>query len=178
MRTLFALAFCVGLLAAPVVGQTRPVVAGLGVGLDIGDSPYEILFGFSGTNTARLLVPIIVGRHVRLQPSVSYVRASREQTVSGQTDKASFRRWGLGVAIHYLFPVKQSLLVYLGGAAEFGKSKEEQSSSFGGGASASMTRSDRTLSLLGGGEYFLSSRFSVGGEVRPRRHGDDGGAGS
>ncbi len=109
MRTLFVLACCLGLLVLPTQAQNRSVVAGLGVGLDLGESPYEILFGFSGANTVRLLVPIMVSRRVRLQPSVSYLKAKREQTSSGQTDKQSFRRWGLGLGVHYLFPVKRSL---------------------------------------------------------------------
>ncbi len=166
MRKLFLLACFLGPLVAPATAQKRSVVAGLGVGFDLGDSPYEVLFGFSGTNTARLLVPIMVSRRIRLQPSVSYFKATRGQSFSGQTDKQSFRRWGLGLAIHYLFPVKKSMQAYVGAAAEFGKSKDEQSNPFGGGSSSSTTRSDRTLSVLGGGDYFFSPRFSVGGEVR------------
>ena len=37
MRTLFVLACCLGLLVVPTQAQNRSVVAGLAVGLDIGE---------------------------------------------------------------------------------------------------------------------------------------------
>ncbi|MEE8061482.1 MAG: hypothetical protein V3T16_06610 [Gemmatimonadales bacterium] len=88
MRKLFLLACFLGPLVAPATAQKRSVVAGLGVGFDLGDSPYEVLFGFSGTNTARLLVPIMVSRRIRLQlchhrrPQRGH-RASATGSVSG-----------------------------------------------------------------------------------------------
>lgn len=154
------------LLAGGVSAQTR-VVPGLGLGIDVGDSPLAVV-GSPGGTTTNLLVPVMIGKRVRLQPWVGYLRASLERTSSFVTSQTRFERLTLGLAAHYLFPVKDALRVYVGGGFGFGWSDIDDRASDGQGNSFASTekRTDRLLNAVAGGEYFFSSRFSVGGEVR------------
>jgi len=154
-------------MASGLLAQGTKVVPGLGLGIDVGESPLELI-GSPGGTTANLLVPIMIGKRFRLQPWVGYLRASLKFTSPTFTSNSHFRRLTLGLAAHYLFPVKDALRIYLGGGIGFGWNKAEDRSSGGQGTSFVSTekRTDRLLNAVAGGEYFFSSRFSIGGEIR------------
>ncbi len=167
MRLALAAIMTGSLLVGALSAQGTKVVPGLGLGIDVGDSPLEFI-GSPGGATTNLLVPVMIGDRVRLQPWVGYLRASLEFTSPTFTSNSSFRRLTLGLAAHYLFPVKDALRIYLGGGVGFGWNKVEDRSSDGQGNSfaSTETRNDLLLNAVAGGEYFFSSRFSIGGEVR------------
>lgn len=154
-------------MAGGLLAQGTKVVPGLGLGIDVGDSPLELI-GSPGGATTSLLIPVMIGKRFRLQPWVGYLRASLEFTSPTFTSNSHFRRLTLGLAAHYLFPVKDALRIYLGGGIGFGWNKAEDRSSDGQGTSFVSTekRTDRLLNGVAGGEYFFSSRFSIGGEIR------------
>ena len=167
MRRAFSFILIGSLLAGGLSAQGTKVVPGLGLGIDVGDSPLQAIGSLGGITTS-LLVPVMIGQRFRLQPSVGYLRASLERTSSPFTSSSRVKRLTLGLAAHYLFPVKDALRIYLGGGVGLGWSKVEDRSSDGQGRSFSSTekRTDRLLNAVAGGEYFFSPRFSVGGEVR------------
>jgi len=168
MRLAASLTLVGALMATPLAGQTK-IVPGLGLGIDLADNPYTVVFGGTGGITTNILVPVMVGPHVRLQPWVGYFKLSYDQSSTTSNTQSKFRRVTLGLAAHYLFAVQEAVRVYLGGGFGYSWSKEEskftdpqQTAS----AESEETRSDRTMNVVAGGEYFFSSRFSVGGEVR------------
>ena len=167
MRRAFSFILIGSLLAGGLSAQGTKVVPGLGLGIDVGDSPFQAI-GSLGGITTNLLVPVMIGKRFRLQPWVGYVRASLERSSSTFTSNSKFRRLSLGLAAHYMFPAKDALRIYLGGGVGFGWSKLEDQSSNLQGSSFMTTemRTDRLLNAVAGGEYFFSPRFSVGGEVR------------
>jgi opacity protein-like surface antigen len=155
------------LVAGGVSAQGTKVVPGLGLGIDVGESPLQVI-GSPGGVTTSLLVPVMIGKRFRLQPWVGYLSASLERTSSTFSSNSRVRRLNLGLAAHYLFPVKDALRIYLGGGIGFGWSKVEDRASNGQGNSFVSTekRTDRLLNAVAGGEYFFSPRFSIGGELR------------
>ncbi len=162
MRRTFVILVTGSLLVSTLSAQGTKIVVGLGLGLDVATTPAENAFGVDGTG-ATILVPIIVSRRTRLQPSLGYLHSSWDGGNTSGPLAIDWRRLSIGLAAHYLFPIKDAVRVYVGGGAGIGLSKwSEESSGFKGTANWT----DWSLHVATGGEYYLVSRFSAGGEVR------------
>ncbi len=163
-RSLIAVLF----LIAPALlhGQGTKVVPGLGVGIDLAEQLVDPDLDIGGFNS-NLLVPVMIGRNFRVQPWLGLFRASSSSSSDFLSSESTFRRWTFGLSLHYLFRPQDRLRVFLGGGAglAWSKAHERASDNQGTSITGEEKRTDRLLQAVAGGEYFFSSRFSLGGQV-------------
>jgi len=168
MRRVTLLVLATVLPATTGAQETSPVAVGLGVALDAAATPVQTAFGIAPQGRmGNILVPVRVSRRIRVQPSVGFLRQKQERTTGLARLEERVTVWSVGVALHYLFPIHESAQVYLG--PSLGLNRFSQMESFDNvGLTQRLTakRTDTVLGGVAGGEYYLASRFSIGGEVQ------------
>lgn len=164
---------------SPVGSNTESSLVGVGVELD---DLFNTLLGFDTTggvyiNPVNLYVPINVTPNLRIEPDVGFFRfASNSETrtdedvfVARAEDTVTAVR--LGVGVFYMFQPAEKTNLYAGGRLGVMRISQYEYSEIDAGPTdvvteTTTTRNNLALGLGGGGEYYLSSNFSVGGEAR------------
>jgi hypothetical protein len=165
-HTLLALA-----LTAPAAAQSaRGTAVGLGVALN------PIALGDLDTDATMLpvglgnfTVPIRVGSRLRLEPELGILRAHSEASGGGFSGGSTATLLRYGIAAHFMMAGTDDFQPYIGPRLGFIRSSTRQESS--GSPANEDKRTDHYLGVAIGGEYWLTSRFSLGAEVQINRVG-------
>jgi len=148
MRTTSVVTLCtLATLAVPLAAQGHPAARRLGVGITVPD--------------IGVLLPINVGRHVRLEPLLDFFTARADFPVSSDTAWESSTQIGLGLFM--TTAPQEQFTVYFGPRIGYlhGSTKVN-----GPSGQTSTTSSGWFVAGALGGEYSVVSRFSVGGELK------------
>ncbi len=119
-----------------------------------------------------IYIPIQIGNNFRLEPDAGYLSMSTETKYPQTTyspayssnSSNSMTRIGLGA--FYVMPVDTSFRSYVGPRFGLLFTSSESSSTYPGSTNTSSDETDFYLGLAAGGEYMLSTHFSVGCEVQ------------
>lgn len=148
------LAACV---AAPVAAQEEGRSVGLGLGLHAValDGDDAAIFGILAP---QLYVPIVVSEKVMLEPSLSLFRGDTE----GDDFSSSLTFFRLGIGVLFLSDAGADGRVYVGPRLGVLRVSEEFDNTTFEGTSKRM---DLVFAAVAGGEFFLASSLSLGGEI-------------
>jgi hypothetical protein len=160
------------LLVFAASSQAQGPRPGFGVGVSLNMTPTSG-FALSGgqafdARTGNIHLMFRAARAWRIEPMFGYARESQKATLSGNTQTATFNLWRVGVGFLYLLPRGSSFQAYVGPRLGL-VHKYEKDEIRGPGfptASATLTETDKFISAVFGGEYFLAQRFSLGGEAQ------------
>ncbi|HEY6926799.1 MAG TPA: hypothetical protein VI653_25160 [Steroidobacteraceae bacterium] len=144
-----SVAMCCALvtLTLPLAAQDHQAARRVGIGITVPD--------------VGVLLPINIGRHLRLEPFVDFFAARADFPVTADTSWESSTQIGLG-----LFSVaapQEQLAVYFGPRIGYLHGSTKVS---GSGGQTSTTSKGWFVAAALGGEYRLVSRFSLGAEAK------------
>jgi hypothetical protein len=168
-RTLHAMSFALAVLASSVDAQSGSRI-GLGVTLNpVAVAEIDMESSFLPIGLGNFTVPIQLGSRVRVEPELGIYKFNAEFEGSGFNGnfESSILRYGAGV--HFLVGGTDEFRPYVGPRFGFIKQSNRQENT--GSATQEEKRTDTYIGLVVGGEYFLTSRFSLGGEVQLNRVG-------
>jgi len=179
-RTLHPTLLALAVLASNVDAQSgNGSRIGLGVTLNpVAVAEIDMESSFLPIGLGNFTVPIRLGNGVRVEPELGIYKLDAEFEGSGFTGKfeSSILRYGVGV--HFLVGGTDEFRPYVGPRFGFIKQSNRQENT--GSSAQEEKRTDNYIGLVLGGEYFLTSRFSLGAEVQLNRVGmgneEDGGA--
>lgn len=157
--------------ASPAMAQSGPS--------EPGSSDFPMLgLGVDFRSTPNVYLPINVTPNLRIEPNLRLDRDSTSIELRDEEDGSLEGRQeetdtnvGFGVGVFYMFQPLTALNLYGGGRLRFGRTSSYFYREIEGGQTdiiteRTTTQNSLTLGLGGGGEYFLTSRFSLGAEAR------------
>jgi hypothetical protein len=169
LKTLLAAVLLLGLVV-PAQAQTSSPRFGTGVSLDMTPtSGFSLDGGFNfDARTGNLHFPVRISRSIRLEPTLGYARETREQSDPSSSSEGKFSVLRVGLGIMFLLPRGESFLAYAGARVGLRRRTQEITNRFTGFPSTTsrIQQTDKFLSAVFGGEYFLAPYFSLGGEAQ------------
>ncbi len=111
-----------------------------------------------------LYFPLIIGSSFKLEPEFGLLRLSEKTTDGTSSSESSATLTRLGIGAFWVTPIRESFRAYVG--PRIGIVRNSESSRSGTEPETKVTQTYLVLELATGGEYLLSSHFSLGGEVR------------
>ena len=166
----YSTAVALGALASSAGAQSADARLGIGVALnpialgDFGDD-----FVAAPIGLGNFTVPVRVADRLRVEPELGILRVSSEfsnGTFSGESNQTVIR---YGLAVHFLTTGPEAFRAYFGPRVGFIRRSSEQESS--GSPTFEEKRTDNYLGVTLGGEYWFTSRFSLGAEIQVNRLG-------
>jgi len=156
------LALGAALAAAPAALAQQAAPQQLRIGFGVGLEPFALL-NVSGLRAAPigagLYLPIQIGPHLRVEPSLSILTFSQNPA-----DDISAVGIGSGVFYYFVPAQAQQTGLYAGGRMNLFFLKNKVANPVG--ADVETTETDFQLVGVLGGEYFVAPRFSVGAEAQ------------
>lgn len=151
MRALFVYASVVTVVAAPLTAQEAPRRVGLG-----------ITFASFGSNDVR--VPLALSPRHRLEPEIGFSHSFGTLVLGGTTRETKSTSINVGAGLFFLSDVGEKTNVHFGPRLGIVFSHMRTTDATLGDDEAEST--SWYAEVAGGGEHFLSSRFSLGAEVQ------------
>ena len=156
--------------AAAGQAQTPPQRFGVGVSLDMTPtSGFAVGAGPAfEARTGNIHLPIGVSPTFRIEPMMGYARDSRKSSSPTSSFSESFSILRIGVGFLYVMPRSASFHLYAGPRLGIWRLRSEEKSTSPGFPTFSQTakQTNKFLSGVFGGEYFIIPAFSVGGEAQ------------
>lgn len=159
MKTTLRLAvLCVALsLASPAAAQEATPRGGIGIALSNLDVGSLFTGGFPA---AQIYVPIVISPGLRIEPELGVLKLEDDQDPSQDVSV-----YTLGVGLLFTRHVGEDVLAYVGPRLAISRVSQPVNDPFGPG-SVDAVGTDLRLAAAIGGEYFFSSRFSLGAEAQ------------
>ena len=161
-------AITISFLTGIADAQDSDIRVGVGVSID----PPR-LFMTGGSNVySNVLTPVniyvpIGFSHVRIEPEIGMYSYSNQSTLTGTTGEQNLSIVHAGVGGFYLISMDSQARLYVGPRVGLNFISSKFSSSGPSGTFSSETsETDVVVGVNIGGEYLLSSHFSVGGEAQ------------
>lgn len=166
--SLILLTLCVLLFGAHGIAQDTGTHVGIGVSID----PPRLFMASGSSIYSNVLTPVniyvpITGPHFRVEPDLGFYSSTYQSSLSGSTSEDDGSIFHVGAGAFYLITTDSPARIYIGPRIGLNfVSTKSSSSSQGGTYSTETSETDFTVGLCVGGEYMLSSQFSVGGEAQ------------
>lgn len=171
----------IGVLAilAAAVGLAAPASAQeyARLGLGVGIAPLSVISDddLLAAGGPRFYVPILVGDAMAMEPYVGYFRLHQASDGGFISVDRTWTALQVGVGLFVMREAGDRGRTYFGprlGLARFSSAIDD------GGAQDDVNRTDLVFAVVAGGEFFLTERFSLGGEagVAYQRRGDEKGS--
>ncbi len=169
-RSLALLAAALAALASPV-SAAEPPDRSLHAGIALGFEPFTLNIVSSIGSTVvpfpnvALYAPIDVAS-VRLEPSIGFATFSSNSTSAFSGTPTSGHDWALGLGAFYRVMAPAPVGFYLGGRLGVAFVGTTFTGAGPGAGSITVSETDFSLRLAGGGEYAVAPRFTVGAELQ------------
>jgi hypothetical protein len=157
--------------STPVAAQAPAQRFGVGVSLDMTPTSSFTILGGSPileARTGNIHFPVRVSRRLRIEPMLGYAKETQKSTSSGSSNSSSFSTLRFSVGLTWLLPRGSDFQLYAGPRLGLWRRRAQDKTTAPGFPAFSQTASQTNKFLSGvfGGEYFVTPSFSVGGEAQ------------
>lgn len=171
LRTTCTITLALAVLASTAEGQSdQRRRIGLGVRLNpVAIADFDLDASVLPIGFGNFTVPVWVAERVRLEPELGILRIHSEASGTSFSGSSTGTALRFGTAVQYFFGEDGAFRPYAG--AQFGLIRQTSKQEFTGSPDMEVKRTDNYFGVALGGEYWFTSRFSLGAEVQINRVG-------